>query len=188
MEVEQLRRGNRLNGGASRRTFDSEPSAQFSIMEMLSTVAVKAPQERCFDVTRSIDAHQATSTLIKGRAVAGKTTGLSELGDETTWSARFFGVRFKVRTKVLEMDAPFEYREVRIAGIPRPFGHVYRFTSGAGYTQIEDIFEVGLPFGLIGRAVMWSVLRARLREIQSHRLDSIRRICECDQWKEYLRQ
>ena len=76
------------------------------MIELFANVVVDAPIQRCFDITRSIDVHQDSSILIRGRAVAGKVGGLSDLGDETTWSARFFGMRFRVRTKVTEMEVP----------------------------------------------------------------------------------
>jgi len=37
-------------------------------------IEIQAPIDRCFDIVRSIKAHEDTSTLISGRAVAGKTS------------------------------------------------------------------------------------------------------------------
>ena len=156
------------------------------MIELSAEVSVAAPVRRCFDVTRSVEAHRDSSTLIGGRPVAGKVAGLSELGDETTWSARFFGVRFRVRTRVVAMDAPAAYREERVAGLCRAFEHDYRFRRDGDRTVIEDVFRVGLPLGAAGEFVTGPLLRPRLRAVQRHRLDWIREVCESEGWTAYL--
>ncbi len=45
----------------------------------LST-GIRAPIERVFDLARSIDAHVASTGQTRERAVAGRTSGLIELG------------------------------------------------------------------------------------------------------------
>ena len=154
---------------------------------LVSKVVVNAPIERCFDITRSIEAHEDTSILIGGRAVSGTTTGLSELGDETTWSAGFFGLRFKVRTRIEELEAPIRICEKRVSGIPRPFDHTYVLGLVDGGVLIEDHFNIGFPFGALGDFFLKVVLLKRLTVVQNHRLESIRKICEGDNWRSYLR-
>ena len=48
---------------------------------------IEAPQECCFDLARSVDLHAAGAAGIAGRATAGRTSGLSGMGDRTTWTA-----------------------------------------------------------------------------------------------------
>ena len=156
------------------------------MIELFADVLVAAPVRRCFDLTRSVEAHRDSSTLIGGRPVAGRVAGLSELGDETTWSARFFGVRFRVRTRIVAMDAPAAFREARAAGLPRTFEHDYRFRPDGDRTRIEDTFRIGLPFGAAADRVAGPFLRPRLRAAQRRRLDWLRRTCEGDGWVAYL--
>ena len=153
---------------------------------LISRVVVNAPIERCFDITRSIEAHEDTSILIKGKAVGGKTRGLSELGDETTWSARFLGCRFKVRTRIIEMNAPHEICEQRVSGIPRHFDHRYSLTSTEDGTLIEDAFTIGFPFGVLGDFFLKAVLLNHLTLVQNQRLKAIQKICEGNGWQKYL--
>ncbi len=159
------------------------------MIELVAEVFVAAPIQRCFDLTRSVDAHRDSSTLIDGTPVAGRVAGLSELGDETTWSARFFGVRFRVRTKIVAMEAPAGYREARVGGLLRTFEHVYWFQpegNAGGLTRIEDAFRVGLPWWAGGDVVTKLLLRPRLAEVQRHRLDWLRDACKGDDWTAYL--
>jgi hypothetical protein len=53
---------------------------------------INAPVEICFDTARSIDVHMASTAHTGERAIAGRTSGLIELGETVTWRARHFGV------------------------------------------------------------------------------------------------
>ena len=46
---------------------------------------IRSPNTIVFDLSRSIDAHQATQTSHNERAVAGRVTGLIEMGEDVTW-------------------------------------------------------------------------------------------------------
>ncbi|WP_421978731.1 hypothetical protein [Roseivirga seohaensis] len=45
---------------------------------------IKAPVQRCFDLSRSIDLHQISTIETKERAIAGKTSGLIGLNETVT--------------------------------------------------------------------------------------------------------
>ena len=53
---------------------------------------IRAPIDRCFDLERSIDLHTKTTQRTGERAIAGVTSGLINLDEEVTWSARHLGV------------------------------------------------------------------------------------------------
>ncbi|MFT5328822.1 MAG: ligand-binding SRPBCC domain-containing protein [Planctomycetaceae bacterium] len=156
------------------------------MIKLRSSVDIRAPIERCFDIARSVDVHKDTSTLIRGRAIAGKRTGLSDLGDETTWSARFFGLRFKIRTRVTRMVKSQYFCERRVSGLIERFEHDYHFTENEGSTRMEDVFSISLPLGLLGQGLLQLVLRPKLERVQMHRLQAIQQICEGDKWRQYL--
>ena len=52
---------------------------------------IAAPIEQCFDLARDIDFHTRSLEGTGERAVAGRTTGLIELGESVTWEARHLG-------------------------------------------------------------------------------------------------
>ena len=170
------------------------------MVELVAAVTVAAPAGRCFDVTRSIEAHRDSSTLIGGRPVAGRTAGLSGVGDETTWSAAPLGawsgrvgLRFRVRVRTLEATPPHEaagvpgvFRETRVAGLPRPFGHLYTVTPTPGGTVVEDRFTVGLPWWLGGRVVTSLLVRPLLGRVQRRRMGWVKGVCEGEGWRNYL--
>jgi hypothetical protein len=51
---------------------------------------VKAPIERCFDLSRNISLH--TSLQPPHEAIAGVTSGVIGKGETVTWRARVFGI------------------------------------------------------------------------------------------------
>lgn len=146
-----------------------------------------APCERCFDCARSIDLHAASSRIIRGRAVAHRTRGLAVLGDKTTWSARFFGVRFVLTTQITEFDRPRSFRDCLCAGLFTHFGHVYTFQSlDHARTLMTDDFFFQSPFGVLGIAFDTLVLQRRMRAVASFRAGYLKRVAESDEWKKYL--
>jgi len=56
------------------------------------TTIINARAEAYFDGSRGVGLHQVSMGHTRERAIAGKTEGLLELGDEVTWRARHWGL------------------------------------------------------------------------------------------------
>ena len=157
------------------------------MIELRIETEVLAPRERCFDLVRSVDFHTDSSRIIAGKAVAHRVSGLSELGDRTTWSARFFGVRFRLTTEIRQYERPHSFSDVMCAGLFRHFGHVYTFESrDEERTLMTDDFSFESPFGVLGAAFDALVLRYRMHAIALSRSLYIKRVAESDAWRNYL--
>lgn len=59
---------------------------------IILTTTINAPIERCFDLSRSIDLHMASTTKTNERAIAGVTKGLINKGEQVTRLAKHFGI------------------------------------------------------------------------------------------------
>lgn len=119
----------------------------------LQTV-IAAPPARCFDLARSVDFHAASATPIQGKAIAGRRAGLAERGDQTTWSARFFGLRFTLTTQITEFDRPHCFSDVMCAGLFTHFGHVYTFQANSDtQTMMMDVLTFRRPLRHLRRDV-----------------------------------
>jgi ribosome-associated toxin RatA of RatAB toxin-antitoxin module len=148
-------------------------------MTLKSKRVIHAPIQRCFDLTRSIDAHVYTARGISGKATKGKTSGLAELGDSTTWSAKFLGLRFKLTTKVTNTQEPFSFSERLERGLFKRFEHDYTLRDlGDGTTELEDAFTFVSPFGWIGATFDNFILQRVLRKVMESRLDDIKQLAE----------
>lgn len=140
---------------------------------------MQAPPERCFDLARSVDLHAEGAAGIAGRATAGRTSGLSEMGDRTTWTARFFGLRFALTTEITGFDRPHGFGDTQCAGPFAHFGHVYEFqVRDDGQTVMTDTFSYQSPFGPLGAFFDRVLLRGRMRAVMDARALTIKRAAE----------
>lgn len=106
-----------------------------------------------FDRSRSIDAHTASMSASRERAVAGVTSGLLGLGEEVTWRAWHFGVPIRMTSRITRMDAPTSFVDEQVHGPFASFRHEHRFVADAdGGTTMTDLVRFTAPFGIAGRA------------------------------------
>ena len=68
---------------------------------ILLTTEIKASIERCFDLSRDIEAHKLSAKETNERVVSGRTSGLCELGDIITWEAKHFGIKQNLTVSML---------------------------------------------------------------------------------------
>lgn len=120
---------------------------------------IHAPIERCFDLARDDDFH-TRSSHVPERAIAGKTTGLLELGDEVTWEARHFCKLLRLTARIVAMEIPSSFAAEMIEG---PFAsHTHRFTfrkGGDGTTTMHEVFSSNLR--LAPSVALWTALYLR---------------------------
>lgn len=129
---------------------------------------IAAPEARCFDLMRDVDAHTRTTGSSNERAIAGKTSGLLCLGDEVTWEARHFGVRQRLSVRVTRCEPPRIFEDQQIRGAFAGFTHRHEFRpAGTGTVMIDD-FRYRSPLGPLGwvadRLFLERYMRAFLRE------------------------
>ena len=151
-------------------------------------IVVNAPCKRCFDLTRSVDFHVASAQKIAARAEGGRCTGLSEAGDYTVWSARFFGVRSSMVTRIDDFKDAVGFRDRMTTGLLRQFEHSYRFAplDGGEGCAMSDELTMEVPFLFLGRIVERAYLSSRMRYLVGLRLEAIKRAAESDEWRQYL--
>jgi ligand-binding SRPBCC domain-containing protein len=150
------------------------------------TTLIHAPPERCFDLSRSIDLHVASTRQTGERAVGALTSGLLGLGEEVTWSARHFGVRQTLTSRIIAFDRPRYFRDSMVRGAFRRFDHDHFFTACGEDTEMRDVFDFDSPFGLLGRLANTLVLERYLRRFLEARNEEIKRVAESDAWRAVL--
>ena len=150
-------------------------------------VRVRAPAARCFDLARSVDLHVDSATDIAARAVGGRMEGLSEAGDETTWSARFCGMRFAMTTQIEGFTPPAVFGDRLTRGLLRQFAHIYRFAPlPDGGCTMSDELTIEAPFGPLGRLAERFYLARRMASLVRWRLEHVQRVAESEAWRRYL--
>ena len=78
---------------------------------------IKAPIERCFDLARSIDLHQISTSHTNETAIAGTTSGLIGLNETVTWEATHFGVRQQLTSRITEFEYPNLFTDEMVKGV-----------------------------------------------------------------------
>ncbi len=150
---------------------------------------ILAPPERCFDLARSVDLHAASAAMIHGKATAGRAAGMAAGGDRTTWSARFFGMRFSLTTEITAFNRPHGFSDNLYVGLFSHFGHVYTFVPfGPMQTVMTDEFSFQSPFGFVGAALDALILRRRMWAVLKARAHYIKRVAESEGWRRYLQE
>ena len=127
---------------------------------------IRAPAQRCFDLSRDIDLHVRSMTHSGERAVAGRTSGLIGMGEEVTWRARHFGVMHEHCARISVFDPPAHFRDSMVSGRFRRFEHDHFFAeSEPGVTLMRDVIDFASPLGPLGAIVDALVMKAYLRKL-----------------------
>ncbi|NOQ72160.1 MAG: cell division protein [Crocinitomix sp.] len=112
---------------------------------------IKASKEVVFDLARSIDLHQLSTAKTKEEAIAGRTTGLMELGEEVTWRAKHFGIYQRLTSKMTELEMHGHFVDEMTKGIFKGFRHEHQFKVVGDETIMIDIFDYTSPLGILGK-------------------------------------
>src|SRR5437762_3834452 len=98
-----------------------------------------ASRERCFDASRDLDLHVKSMTGTSEKAVAGRTSGLIEMGEQVTWEGRHFGVRQRLTSKITAYDRPRYFQDSMLRGAFHSFVHDHYFEAIAEGTKMTDV-------------------------------------------------
>ena len=130
---------------------------------------IKASQESCFDLSRSVELHLLSTAKTDERVVKGKTSGLLERDDEITWRARHFGVRQNLTSRITEFEFPNRFVSEMQKGAFRKLHHQHLFRKEGGLTEMTDIFEFEAPLGVIGKVFCYLCLTKYMRNFLEER-------------------
>ncbi|AOS46155.1 hypothetical protein Verru16b_03252 [Lacunisphaera limnophila] len=147
---------------------------------------IRAPIQIVFDLARSIDAHQASQSQHAERAVAGRTTGLIQLGESVTWEAVHLGVRQRLTSRIVAMTAPLHFRDSMVAGAFRRFDHDHLFATVPGGTRMSDVFDYTAPLGRLGRLADRLFLQRYMTRLLAARNQTLKQLAESGDFARYL--
>ncbi|WP_130734133.1 SRPBCC family protein [Flavobacterium sp. J27] len=142
------------------------------------TTRIKAPCHIAFDIARNIDIHQQSATKTKEKAIAGKTSGLIELGETVTWKGKHFGLYIKHQSIISQMEYPNSFVDEQLKGHFKAFKHTHLFEEQNGITIMQDILEYETPYGIFGKLFDKLLLKNHLKNFLSSRNTILKRISE----------
>jgi ligand-binding SRPBCC domain-containing protein len=139
---------------------------------------IGAPIERCFDLAREVEIHCLTAAHTNERAVAGKTSGLLELGDEITFEGRHFGLRLRLTARIIACERPVRFIDEMVTGVFDSLQHVHEFTAEGSGTLMRDTIEWMAPFGALGGLADRLFLVRHMRDFLERRNLELKRYAE----------
>lgn len=146
--------------------------------EIILITEINAPIKICFDCARSIDIHMLSTAKTNEKAIAGRTSGLCELGDEVTWRAKHFGIYQNLSSRITRLKAPFYFQDCMIKGAFSFIKHDHFFEENNGVTTMKDVFDYGVPYGFLGRFFDKIILKKYMENLLKERNRVVKEIAE----------
>ena len=139
---------------------------------------INAPIEKVFDLSRSIDLHMESTKQTGEKAIAGKTSGVIELGETVTWRAKHFGIWQTLTSQITEFDRPNLFVDEMVSGAFKSFRHEHHFISSDDQTIMKDIFEFESPLGILSKMLNNLVLTRYMTRLLKERNRVIKEVAE----------
>ncbi|MBV1855164.1 SRPBCC family protein [Catellatospora tritici] len=149
------------------------------VIEIVSDI--DAAPRVVFDLELDVDVHAAS---IRGsQETATTSTGRRRLalGDEVTFRARHFGLRWQMTSRITVYERPHRFVDEQIDGPFRALRHEHHFQDlhGSG-TRMIDRMTIKVPLGPLGVVVTRLLLVPYLRRLLKQRAAHIRRLAEAE--------
>ncbi|PZD78276.1 SRPBCC family protein [Mesonia sp. K7] len=154
---------------------------------ILETI-INAPIERVFDLARSIDLHKLSTKGTNEEAIAGKTSGLIELGETVTWRAKHFGIYQNLCVVVTDYKKPYLFVDKMTKGAFSSMKHIHRFEGiKDNKTRMIDRFTFEAPLGFVGKIVESLFLESYMRKFLTEKNKELKTVAEGNEWQEILK-
>lgn len=149
---------------------------------MTQTITIEtwigAAPQRCFDAARDLDLHVQSMAHTGETAVAGRTSGLIELGEEVTWRARHFGVTQHFTSRITAFESPHHFQDCMQRGAFRSFVHDHYFKEAGRGTAMTDVLAFAAPGWILGRIAETLLLRSYLERLLIQRAAIVKEAAE----------
>ena len=142
---------------------------------------IRATPERCFDASRDLDLHLASMAQTGERAVAGRTSGLIELGEQVTWEGRHFGIVQRFTSAITAYDRPRHFQDSMVRGAFHSFVHDHYFEPCDEGTRMTDVLVFRSPLGILGAILDRFVMTKYMTRLLTKRNEVVKTALERDQ-------
>jgi len=139
---------------------------------------INAPIEKVFNLSRSIDLHMESTKQTGEQAIAGRTSGLIELGETVTWRAKHFGIWQNLTSKITALNSPILFVDEMVSGTFKSFRHEHHFSEVDERTMMKDVFVFESPVGVLGKLANWLILKRYMTNLLETRNKVIKEAAE----------
>lgn len=149
------------------------------------TTFIAAPQDRVFDLSRSVTLHKQSMADHQEKIIAGTSTGLLKENDTVTWQAKHLFRQRILKVKLTKLKSPEYFIDEQEHGDFASMKHEHYFKPVENGTIMIDQFRFEMK-GFIGRLAASVYLEKYLTRLLTKRNELIKKIAESNQWKQYL--
>jgi len=135
---------------------------------VLETVIAAAP-EAVFAASLDPGLHVRSMAQYGETMIEAPEGGVFREGSTVTWRARHFGIPFRLRSLVFDIDRPRRFCDRQISGPFGDFLHEHVFDEHPQGTLMRDTITFRSPLGLLGRMVDRLFMREYMRRIIAER-------------------
>ena len=139
---------------------------------------IQADIKTCFDLARNIDFHQDSLKHSNEKAIAGKMSGLIELGEWVSWEAKHLGFVQHLTSKITEFDAPNYFVDEMVFGAFKSFRHEHIFCESENKTIMIDKFHFESPYGIVGKLANVLFLKRYMKNLLKTRNKFLKQAAE----------
>lgn len=154
---------------------------------------IKAPVQRVFDLSRSIDLHKISTKGTNEKAIAGTTKGLIHLNETVTWQAHHLFKKRIFTSVISKMTIPSYFCDEMTEGDFVSFKHDHYFVHKNSSedlmcegTVMTDIVNFKSPLNIIGIIFNKVYLTRYLKSLLIKRNECIKVYAESAEWKTIL--
>lgn len=149
------------------------------------TTFIAAPQDRVFDLSRSVTLHKQSMAGHQEKIVSGVSMGLMNENDTVTWQAKHLFRQRILKVKLTKLRKPEYFIDEQEQGDFSLMKHEHYFKPVENGTIMIDQFRFETR-GLMGRILTKIYLEKYLTRLLIKRNEMIKKIAESNQWKQYL--
>lgn len=150
------------------------------------TTKIKADITTVFNLARSVKLHELSTAKTHEKAIAGKTSGLMELGDEVTWRAKHLGFYQTLSSKITKYEEPYFFEDVMQQGIFSKLEHEHYFKQENEMVIMTDVFKYESLFGILGKLADVLFLKRYMARFLKQRNKTVKHVAETNRDKELL--
>ncbi|MGZ3955357.1 MAG: SRPBCC family protein, partial [Flavisolibacter sp.] len=138
------------------------------------------------DLSRSVDLHRASMKRYEEKIVDGTMSGLMNMNDTVSWTAKHLFKQRRLKTKITRLSAPEYFTDEQEEGDFKMMKHEHYFKPIQNGTIMIDQFHFETPFGLLGRLVNNFYLKRYMTKLLKERIAMIKQVAESNLWQQYL--
>ncbi|WP_298422234.1 SRPBCC family protein [uncultured Kordia sp.] len=139
---------------------------------------INAPIQLVFDLSRDITEHEASANHTREKAIAGRTSGKIELGETVTWRAKHFGIYLQHTSIISAFESPTRFVDEMQKGVFKSFHHEHIFKENENGTEMIDILNYEVPYGIFGRFFNYCILKSYMTKFLLQRNQHIKKRAE----------